>query len=185
LITLTANIFDKWNLKEFKHLKGKERDDAKAQWMAENQELVRSAMNNVQNYAQSQVCAWVVDRLNAGLVVPTPDQIHLCALHDASIETDKVLQEVFCLYHQDLLAKVLGKEHWDTWICNYYPISLAKEPGTSAKANKLCVVPNTEAFLVCLFENCWEKWKYIAANKKAGKKDSKREDPHLNTKYIE
>jgi hypothetical protein len=61
LIALTANIFDKWNLKDFKHLKGQACEDAKAQWVAENQEWVRMTMNSVQNYAQSQVCGWVVD----------------------------------------------------------------------------------------------------------------------------
>jgi hypothetical protein len=185
LIALTANIFDNWNLKAFKHLKGQAREDAKAQWVAENQEWVRMVINKVQNYAQSQVCGWVVDQLNAGLLVPTPDQIRLCSLRDKSIETDKVLQEVFCLYHQELIAKIVGKEHWDTWICNYNTISLAKEPGTAVDANDLCLVPNTEAFLGVLFENYWEKWKLIAANKKAGIKDQKRDDPVWNTKYID
>jgi hypothetical protein len=110
-IALMANIFDKWNLKEYKHLKGQAREDAKAQWVAENQEWVRMAMNNVQNYAQSQVRGWVVARLNAGQLVPTPDQIRLCALRDKSIETNEELQEVFRLYHQELITKILGKEH--------------------------------------------------------------------------
>jgi hypothetical protein len=153
LIALMANIFNKWNLKDFKHLKGQAREDAKAQWVAENQEWVRMAMNSVRNYAQSQVHGWVVDQLNAGLFVPTPSQIRLCALRDKSTETDKELQEVFRLYHQELIAKIVGKEHWDTWIRNYYTISLAKEPGTDAEANNLCVVPNMEAFLAVLFEN--------------------------------
>jgi hypothetical protein len=185
LIALTANIFDKWNLKEFKSLKGQEREDAKAQWVAENQEAVRVAMNSVRNYAQAQVRDWVVDRLLKGQVVPTPDQMRLCALRDGSISTDPEMQEAFRLYHQDLLGKVLGKEHWDSWIRNYSTISSAKEPGTPTEANELCVVPNTEAFLVILFDNCWVKWHYVAELKKAGKKDSKRKDDRWKTKYID
>lgn len=185
LIALTANIFDKWNLKDFKSLKGQEREDAKAQWVAENQESVRVAMNSVRNYAQAQVRDWVVDRLMKGQMVPTPDQMRLCALRDSSISSDEELQEIFRMYHQDLLGKVLGKEHWDSWIRNYNTISSAKEPGTPTEANELCVVPNSEAFLVILFDNCWVKWQMVAELKKAGKQDPKRKDQRWKTKYID
>ena len=46
LTKLTANIFDKWNLKEHRGLVGEARDAAKSQWVIENKEYVRMAMNN-------------------------------------------------------------------------------------------------------------------------------------------
>jgi hypothetical protein len=94
------------------------------------------------------------------------------------------LEEVFRLYHQDLLAKVLGKEHWDGWLRNYNTISGAKQKLSDEEED--CVGPGTEAFLVCLFDNCEDKWDMIAENKKAGKKtDKKRRDRRWKTKFID
>jgi hypothetical protein len=182
---LTGNIFDKWNLKEFQTLAGKELADAKAVWIAQNQDLVRQAMNNVRNYVQSQLRTFATDRYEAGKWVPTPDQVRLCALRDPMVQNDKVLEEVFTIYHQELLAKVLGKEHWDPYVRNYNTISEARKQNPDGTAGDFCVTPGTEALIVVFFENCDEKWKLIAEErKKSGKSDPKREDARYKTKYI-
>ena len=182
---LTGNIFDKWNLKEFQTLAGKELADANAVWIAQNQDLVRQAMNNVHNYVQSQLRSFVTDRLEAGKSVPTPDQVRLCALCDPMINDDKVMQEVFTIYHQELLAKVLGKEHWDPYVRNYNTISEARKQNPDGTAGDFCVTPGTEALLVIFFENCHEKWQLIVEERKKNRKsDPKRENEKYKTKYI-
>ena len=187
LTKLTANIFDKWNLKEFRGLVGEARDAAKSQWVIENKEYVRMAMNNVRNYAQSQLRNWVVEALMKGGAVgqgvPNPEQVKLCALRDKSIITDPKMKRIFDIYHDVLLFKVVGKEHWDDWIRHYKTISGAVHD--SDKTNP-CITINTEAFLVAVYENCWTKWLCIVEEKKKyGRADKKREDARHKTQFID
>jgi hypothetical protein len=174
LTQLTGNIFDGWNLKEFRDLPEDTLQEAKAKWIAENRECVRSAMNEVRNYSQSQLRACIVDRMLKGEMVPTPDQVQLCALRDPSIKDDESMQEVFDLYHDELLFKVVGKEHWDGYIRHYQTICGA--------GDKISV--GTEGYLVALHENCYVKWQCIAEQKQNNIVDKKREDPRHKTKYI-
>lgn len=182
LVKLTANIFDQWNLKEYEDLTGEDREEAKAEWIAENKEMVRLAMNDVRNYAQSQLRAFIVERRLKGQWVPTPEQIRKCALRDESILTDEKMQEVFAMYHDSLLFKVCGKEHWDSWMRWYNTISGPKGNVEGAEPN---VSINTEAFLVATYENCDDKWKLIYELQRDGKKDPKRTDPRFKTDYID
>ncbi len=111
LIALTGNIFDKWNLKEFEGLGEKERqEEAKVSWVTRNKDLVRNAMNDARNYAQSRVRDWVVDRWIAGQLVPTPEQVMGCAMRKEEYHTDPQKHQIFNLYHDELLFKVLGKK---------------------------------------------------------------------------
>lgn len=178
LIGLTGNIFDKWNLKEFDGLGEKEKQEAKVSWVTRNKDLVRNAMNDARNYAQSRVRDWVVDRWIAGLMVPTPEQVMGCAMRQEEYHLDVHKKGIFDLYHDELLFKVLGKEHWDWWVRHYNPISGLKDDGSNL------VEYNSEALVCALFENCWEKWKIIKENKQAGKVDKERKADVYKTEYI-
>ena len=50
---LTAHVFDQWDLREYAHLAGDEREDAKVCWIAENSALMRMGLNSARNYANS------------------------------------------------------------------------------------------------------------------------------------
>lgn len=179
LIALTGNIFDKWNLKDFQGLGEQELQDAKVRWVTQNKDLVRISMNEVRNYAQSRIRDWVVERLVAKKPVPMPVQVMECAMRKIEYHTDPEKQKIFDLYHDELLFKVLGREHWDWWVRHYNPISGLKDDGSNL------VEYGSEAFLVALFENCWEKWQTIALNKAAGKVDKKRKDDVYKTPFID
>ena len=172
LVKLTSNIFDQWNLKEFEGLAEKELREAKIKWVAQNKELVRLAMNDVRNYAQSQLRGLIVDRQVKNQWVPTPAQVKACALRDPTFHTDPNNQKIFDFYHDELIFRIVGKDHWDTWT-RYY------------KTIQPSITVNTEAFLVALYENCWIKWDMLVEKKKAGeKKDKTRSDPRYKTNYI-
>lgn len=180
LTKLTGNIFDQWNLKEFKDLKGDELHAAKATWVAENSDYVRQAMNDVRNYAQSQLRDWVVTQTEAGKLVPTAEQVRKCALRDKEFLDTEEGMEIFAIYHDVLLRKVVGKHHWNDWIRHYSTISSAKH-----KNGDPCIAVNTEALLVALFDNCRLKWGCILEQRKKNKVDNKRKDSRYKCPYID
>lgn len=181
LVALTAHLFDKWNLKEFQHLAGDDREQAKLQWVAQNQDLVRLSYNELRNSAQANLRGWAIARLQKGEDLPEPSQILDCATREPEYHTDPEKQKIFDLYHDELLFKVVGKEHWDTWMRHYGTISEARPSPTSSPY----ISVNTEGFLVALYTNCHDKWKLIHEQATEGIEDKKRENPRHKTPMID
>ena len=95
LIQAAGYVFDKWNLKEFERLTGEEREKAKAAWVNKNLELVRVCMNDIRDYAQSQLRAFIVERIVVGQWVPTPEEVEKCALCDQEFLADENNHKIF------------------------------------------------------------------------------------------
>ena len=166
LFAATKFIMVKLNLKEFEHIKDKKmRQEAEAEFIAQNADLVRDAWNEIRNYAQSQLRQLYVDRVKAGEWNPTTEQIKMCILRDEEFLMTKEGHKVFDYYWDVLLMKVAGKQHWEKDIRHFTTISKAVN---HYKAPAIC--PGMEAFVYLLFLNCEPKWKEIAADKMAGKK---------------
>ena len=183
LVKLTARVFDKWKLKQFEGLVGEARETAKIHWIAQNKDYVRLAMNDIRNYAQAGLRKFIVERLTSGQWVPTPTEVLDCALRNEEFHTEPANHKIFDMYADHLLFKVVGKDHWDTWMRYYGPISSAK-PANDPQADPYISV-GTEAFLVACYENCYVKWECIAEQKMAGTKDPARKDPRHKTTMID
>ena len=183
LVKLTANVFERWDLKEFESLVGDTREAAKVQWITQNKELVRAGMNDARNYAQAGLRKLIVNRLIAKQWVPTPEQVYNCALRTEEYHTNAEYHKIFDFYADVLLFKVVGKPHWDTWIRYYKTISSAK-PASDPQPGA-CITVGTEAFLVALYENCFDKWQMLAEMAAKGEEDPKRLDPRNKTKCID
>ena len=132
LIKTAAKLFDKWNLKEHEGLTGDELKTARTNWVTRNLELIRVALNDIRNYAQSQLRSVITERIIHGKWVPTPEEINKCAVRDKDFLGNEENHKIFDFYWDTLLFKVVGKEHWDGWIRHYTTISKPpKNPGVS------------------------------------------------------
>ena len=181
LIRATGYIFDQWKLKEYQGLDEKAFVEAKKNWLLRNKDLVRVALNDQRNYAQSQLRNYVTNRLMLNQQVPTPAQVLDCATREPYLHQKADKHWIMEMYWDVLLFKVVGKEHWDSWIRHYACISSAKPPEPGAK---LFLQVTTEAFLVACYENCFDKWLYIVEEKKKGK-EANRKNIRSNTAFID
>ena len=148
--------------------------------------MVREGLNETRNYAQSQLRDLIVNRIVQGLQVPTPEQVEMCATRDPSLHTDPSNHWIFMFYWDDLLFKVVGKDYWNPhqrWHNIIQEAVLPKERGLSKGHQKPCISDGTEAFLVTLYKNCYEKWVWMGEEKKAGN-DHNRKDPKAKTPFI-
>ena len=87
-------------------------------------------------------------------------------------------------YHDLLLLKTLGTDYWDTANRHYKTISSATLPN---QPDRPCVPILIEAFLVALYENCWEKWIALASHKRqnpGSKIPLPRKDAGYSVPYI-
>jgi chemotaxis protein histidine kinase CheA len=164
-------------LKEFDEIENnKERKRAEADWIAENQDLVRRKLNEERNYAQSQLRQEIVKCMMAGKWVPTVEEIEKVVIRDDKFLKTEKGKKVFQYYVDVLLMKVAGKEHWDKDIRYHATISNATHPRTPLGREMSCITPEIEAFLYMVFLNCYKKWTYLA--------DKKNEANHNGEKFV-
>jgi hypothetical protein len=76
-------------------------------------------------------------------------------------------KDAFEFYHDEILKCVACKEHWDNKFRQHYTISEARHDLDKVTGRKLLCIPSKfEGFVLILFKNCNEKWKFIAEEKK-------------------
>ncbi len=169
LLRATKVVYHHMNLKEFNDMPdGEDKEKAIATWVTQNADHVRTGMNDVRNYTQGELRKVVMDRLMAGLVVPTSDVVLECATR-VNCGPGEANEEIFDFYVDVLLPKVALTENWDANHRHYQRVSAAHHQGNPTK---MCVTVSTEAFLVLMFLNCHKKWEYL----KTCKLESKKED---------
>lgn len=183
LARLTVALYSKWDLKEKADLADAtdaEKEAHKMNWIGQNKDYVRQAMNECRNYAQSQLRGCIVERIHADLPVPTPEEILNCAIRDDDFLADESNHWVMDFYVDVLIFRVVGKQHWDTDVRHYNTVSSLNGDG------KPRIYISTEALLVAIYENCWTKWQYLADLKKQGKKaTTDRKDEAHNCPFID
>ena len=182
LVYVTGKIFDKWNLKEHEGLVGKEREDARNAWIAQNSDLVRMAFNDNRNYSQAQLRDYIVELIKSDSFVPSYADVLACAKRDKTYMTDPEKQKIFDLCVDVLLFKVLGKDCWDTAVRHYNCPTDQIDPKDVTSGEFVRV--SSEAMVVAIFKNCEKKWEYIA---ECHQKNKKVDRKHKNFKvsYIE
>ena len=178
---LTAHVFEQWDLREYAHLDGDDREDAKVCWIAENSDLVRMGLNSARNYANSQLRSSMVARIKSGQPVPTIAEIKDCALRAKYLHDDPDKHWIFEFYWDDILFRIVGKDHWDTYVRHCSTISQAILPNYE----KNCITAGTEAFAVALYENCFDRFHLIVEQQNKRIDDKKRTDPRHKTKMID
>jgi len=168
-------------LKEFEGLEDKELLAAQKEWVVENIEHVRTGMNEARNYAQSQLRTEVLRCIKSGKLVLKPDEVLDCVTREPYLHEDPTKFPIFDYYHNTLLMKVNFKEWWDKDVRHYKTISKAKNEEYN---NYASIDAGTEAFLFVLYENCYDKWQYLAECDKEGKKYDPK-DPRMNCPYTD
>ena len=88
---------------------------------------------------------------------------------------------IFEFCWDDILFRIVGKDHWDTYVRHYSTISQAILPNYE----KNCIAVGTEAFAVALYENCFDRFHLIVEQQKKRIDDKKRTDPRHKTKMID
>ena len=179
LTRITGGIFDLWKPKGYEHLKGKALESAKAHWVVNNKELVRVSLTDIRNYVQGQIRDFIVPLMVDGKPVPTPEQVFKCATRDPEMSKEEN-HWIMEMYWDSLLFKVVGKEYWDPNKRHYSLISTAKR----SDGVNLCIHEGTEAILVAIYTNCWERWQYMAECKRKNVKYD-RQNSKADTKFID
>jgi hypothetical protein len=168
LIKAAFKVMDRMKPTTFQDLVGQELDEAKADWVANNADHVRTGFNEVRNYSQSNVRSEIVGRRISGKWVPTMEQILDCATREEYLGDTEEGKKLFAYYWDVLLMKVAGKKHWDKPIRYHNTISGAVH--ADRVEHKECITTATEAFLYLLFENCEQKWIHLAKESRKGNK---------------
>ena len=131
LTVATKVLMREMCLRDFEDLENnKARRRAEADWIAENQDLVRRKLNEERNYSQSQLRQEIVHRMMARQWVPTVEEIEKVVIRDDKFLKTEQGKKVFRYYVDVLLMKVAGKEHWDKDIHYHATISNATHPVT-------------------------------------------------------
>jgi hypothetical protein len=165
---------------EYEGLTGKALTYAENAWNDENSDLVRTGLNEARNYAQSQCRCKAQKLLRHGKYLPTPKEVLVCAMRGDVGKTDQTMA-IFDLYWDEWLFCILGKPNWDVRFRHHGCISTTYDP---SQGNRRRVTIGSEAFLVLMFENCYDKWQYMMEENMAGRihvnKHKRMETPYTD-----
>ena len=135
-VNATYRVMESMKPTDFQNLVGSELDEGMAQWAANNADHVRTGMNDVRNYAQSNIRAEIFGRRIANKWVPMHKQILDCATREQYLDQTEEGKAIFAYYWDVLLTKVAGKKHWNRAIFHYNTIcGIVEQPGPSANLN--------------------------------------------------
>ncbi len=149
---------DAATLKVAKHLNKKFDDEdpsKQASWIATFKAKVLEVLSGQRNYTQTRLkdaaYAWVP---GTPPCLPPPDLILKCALRQVDLDDDEE-RDVFFWYWEKLIPAAVGCYNWSDKVKYYKIISAAK---CKKNPSEKVVTTASEAFIVLLWENCYEKW---------------------------
>jgi hypothetical protein len=166
---------------EYEGLSGKALIVAEQLWCDENSDLVRTGLNEARNYAQSQCRTKAQKLLGLGKYLPTPEEVLVCAMRGDVGKTDQTMG-IFDLYVDELIFCILGKPNWDVRFRYHGCISTTYDPSWSGDVRRVSI--GSEAFLVLMFENCYDKWQYMMEEKLA-KRTPNKKHKRMQTPYTD
>jgi hypothetical protein len=159
----TAMVLDYLDLEDFEDLHGAELDRAKKVWVESNKEIVRITMNEWRNYIQGELFKLfkLLNSRAGGLnEVPNADQILNIAKRSgmkkgADANYDATMK-LLVGYWDLMIPKVAGHKDWGPGKRHHLLMSFAHRNNDARES--LHVTPSDEAFLVVLWENCYNRW---------------------------
>jgi hypothetical protein len=161
----TGIVLDYLDLKDFQDLEGKELERYRKVWIEAHKEIVRITMNEWRNYIQGELYKLfkLQNSKDGGLdELPTADQILNIAKRSgmkkgADANYDRNM-ELLVGYWDLMIPKVAGHRDWSPGKRHHLLMSFARRNNNPHES--LHVTPSDEAFLVVLWENCYNRWIY-------------------------
>ncbi len=181
LMKATLAVCRGMNLHDMSHLEEDPLREAEAIWCADNSNIIRTGLNETRNYAQAQVRELMVNRLILDQWVPSIDDVVDCATRD-DLESSDERKKIFEFYWDKLLFRIAGKPLWDQNIRHHGIISTHTPENSPTKPY---IMAGTEAFICVLFQNCYDKWVYIAEQRKKGNNKLDRKHPRMKCPYTD
>ena len=134
-------------------------------------------LNALRNQTQSGLGSAYVARAKKNLVMPNPKQFLQIVMREG-LQDDGILtqeevdqhQEWFMWYWDHCLVKIAGQKNWGQNVRRYCPIS-SGHPADDPK--KKYITSSHEAFLVLCYENCGQRFPYMAEKAMLGKEVNK------------
>ena len=204
LVQVTEDILDSYEWDDYMYFEEEEDETAedrkqrqknndivaanRATWIKTYQKEVLSAFNKRRSYTQEWCKDEVTKLLHAGKVPPHPKAIKKCAMWKINPKNADEMK-VYAWYWDKLLPGVGGAKHyWSPSIRHHCTISKAH---LNNAENKLCIPVSSEAFIVLVYEGCYDKWLAMHKwqkenpNKKFHREMEERKKPIYKSKYFE
>ena len=164
----TKLVMNMVNPQEHEDLTGKKLAEAEANWIADNCETVRKAINDWRNYVQGEVQKFVKEALrdedpDAFARIPKADEMFHLIMRKGLGKKDKNLaywQWKFDVIWDECMSKVSGHANWSQGKRHHGLMSFHK-PKDAKEDDPTYVSVEDEAFLVLLWENYYERWIYL------------------------
>ena len=172
LMDATRYVMDRLEIREHQHLKGDDLAEAQAQWVEDWSETVRTSINNHRNYVQGEIRDFLKTKVFEATSGnpdewPNKEQMKQVILRQGMGEEDSTKDEYDGYLEKvwdHLLPKVCGAEYWSPTkryygnISTYGPKPTKEDPEPEPFCNH-----TNEAFLLWVWENCYDKWWYLLA----------------------
>ena len=158
-------VISQLDLAEFQGLDEEAYKVEEERFIAEHKNSVRLAINKQRNYVQQELRDFMMNEFKEGRgdEYPTVEEMEQLVLRN--MLDDKTEEAVLQHYEAKfdkywfLLAKVANHSSWNPFKRHFFLISSdgwIDEPGP----NDTYVTASDEAFLLTIWKNCYEKWKY-------------------------
>ena len=180
-------VISQLDLAEFQGLDEEAYKVEEERFIAEHKNSVRLAINKQRNYVQQELRDFMMNELKEGRGddYPTVEEMEQLVLRN--MLDDKTEEEVLQQYeakfekYWNLLAKVANHSSWNPFKRHFFLISSdgwIDEPGP----NDTYVTASDEAFLLTIWKNCFNKWKY-KSTQKANNLEVDEDDPAMVTPF--
>jgi hypothetical protein len=188
LIPATTVVMNMLDLKDLEGLEGTDLEVAQANWVQENAQIVRCAINDQRNYVVGE-CFKLIKKYhdaNQEGRIPHKVTVKMLALRQGLPETEEEYNKnpdmqaaaaAFQWYWDELVPKVAGHSNWGPGKRHHGLLSFMK-PHDS---NVPYVTPSDEAFIVTIWENYMDSWYWKLEQARADKnfKLNLKNDDHV------
>ena len=180
----TNFVMQKLELAELQGLDLKERIKKEEIWKELHAPVVRESLNKHRNYVCGEIQKLVYEALCKDQTADLPNKKEIKQLmtrdkleEDTEPALKADMEAKFVTYVNVLLPKVAGNKYWGTGTRHYQlPSSsyhdICVPEGSGLDPTVEAVTASDEAFLVIVFENCYDKWEQQAAKYKKSVQDN-------------
>ena len=171
----TKKVMNQLELRELEEIDDEEEKiNFEVEWVAANQDTVCNTLNTWRNYVQGELYKLLFKEMIPGgkiADIPSPQQILDLALrNNMNDESDEAKQNRIMMmwYWDQAIPKVAGHCHWGSGKRHHMLMSTAKQDPNNPDS-QYYVSPSDEAFLVLLWENCHDRWRFEYEKEQAEK----------------
>ena len=166
----TRKVMKFLDLDELRGLEGDDLIQAEEDWIATWKDTVRMTLNNWRNYTAGELQKLLKDIMvqtpERMTYVPNPEQLLKVIMREGLVKTPgmsneeakavELAQTHFDFYWDCMASKVAGHKAWGAGKRHHGLMSTMRKSPNS----ELCVTPSDEAFLLLVWENNFDRWKW-------------------------